>query len=348
MRWSTAARKSRFKIRPPGPTKFETVLRGTILKPSHEIRDCVLGMYHDMSEGEVPHRFSLSSDAVMVGTGQGEVWVGGPAIRTAIQVQHEEFGLLKLIPSNIRAHEEGSMGWAFDEPIVTLPDGMQFPIRATFVFHREDGEWRLIHGHMSNVSDNLEHWGSDIDLSMDRIATLVQDERPDLESSTSPEGTVTIVFTDLESSTATNEAMGDDAFLPLLLRHNEIVRDQTAAAGGSVVKSQGDGFMLAFPSARRAVDCARTIQREVTAVDERLRVRMGLHTGEPVRQADDFYGRDVAYAARIGSAANGGEVLVSALVKSLVEPSGSVTFAEARELELKGFDGPQTVFAVDW
>jgi class 3 adenylate cyclase/ketosteroid isomerase-like protein len=318
------------------------------VKPSREIRDCVLGIYHDMAEGRLSDRLSMSPDAAFVGTGPGEVWIGGDAIRTALQVQNEEFGLVTLVPGSIRAYEEGTVGWAFDESTVILPDGTPLLTRLTFVLHRENGEWRIVHAHSSNVSDNLEYWGTDIDLSMDRIATLVQDERPDLGPLTSTEGTVTIMFTDLESSTATNESMGDDAFLPLLLRHNEIVRMRTAESGGSVVKSLGDGFMLAFPSARRAVECATAIQREVAAVDERLKVRMGLHTGEPVRQADDFYGRDVAYAARIGSAANGGEVLVSSLVKSLVEPSGSVTFAAARELELKGFDGPQTVFAVVW
>jgi class 3 adenylate cyclase len=75
---------------------------------------------------------------------------------------------------------------------------------------------------------------------------------------------------------------------------------------------------------------------------------MGLHTGEPQRREDDFFGRDVAYAARIGSAASGGEILVSSLVRSLVEPSGAVVFSDSRTLELKGFDGPQTVHVVDW
>ena len=75
---------------------------------------------------------------------------------------------------------------------------------------------------------------------------------------------------------------------------------------------------------------------------------MGVHTGEPVRQADDFFGRDVAYAARLGAAAGGGEVLVSSLVKSLVEPSGAFSFEGPHELELKGFDGPQPAFSVVW
>ena len=114
------------------------------------------------------------------------------------------------------------------------------------------------------------------------------------------------------------------------------------------MKSQGDGFMLAFPSARRGVECAIAVQRQVVELEGPIRVRMGLHTGEPVRQADDFYGRDVAYAARIGAVATGGEILVSTLVKSLVEPSGSFTFEGPREHELKGFDGPQPIWAVLW
>jgi class 3 adenylate cyclase len=75
---------------------------------------------------------------------------------------------------------------------------------------------------------------------------------------------------------------------------------------------------------------------------------MGMHTGEPTRDADDFYGRDVAYAARVGSAATGGEVLISSLVHSLVKPSGAFSFDGPRELELKGFEGPQPIYAVVW
>ena len=90
------------------------------------------------------------------------------------------------------------------------------------------------------------------------------------------------------------------------------------------------------------------MQREVSALDGPIFVRMGLHTGEPIRHSDDFYGRDVAYTARLGAAARGGEILVSSLVKSLVEPSGSFAFDGPRELQLKGFEGPQPTFNVVW
>jgi len=319
------------------------------LKSSREIRDLVLGWYHDLSgAGDPLEVFSSSEDGVFIGTGPSEYWVGGRAVRAALRLQDDALGSLEVTPGAIQAFEEGSVGWASDQCKFELADGRASSARMTCVFHREDGAWRMVQGHFSHEVSNLDEWGRDLDLSMETIAKLIQQERPDLAPVASPEGTVTIMFTDMEASTATNEAMGDDRFLPLLLRHNEIVRALAESAGGSVVKSQGDGFMLAFASARRSVDCATAIQKEVEALDERIRVRMGIHTGEPVRHSDDFYGRDVAYAARLGAAAAGGEILVSSLVKSLVDPSGSVSFGGPREMELKGFEGPQPVYQVLW
>ena len=123
--------------------------------------------------------------------------------------------------------------------------------------------------------------------------------------------------------------------------------------GGFEVKSQGDGFMVAFSSARRAVDCAIAIQRAFAAQgeetpDEAIRVRIGLHTGEAIRERDDFFGRNVILAARIAAQAAGGEILVSSLLKQLTESSGDVRFGEAREVNLKGLSGSHMVHAVQW
>lgn len=316
------------------------------MKPSREIRDVVLGWYHDLLTGDPSEIVTGSEHGSYIGTGPGEVYYGGPMFRTALRVQEEAIGRLRVYPGDIRAYEEGTVGWATDVPTFELESGARAFARMTFVFHREGGQWRMVHGHASHEASN-EAWG-DLDLSMDAIAQIVERDRPDLEPMASPEGTVTIMFTDVEDSTATNERLGDDTFLPLLLRHHDIVKSETASAGGSIVKSQGDGFMLAFPSARKGVECAMAVQRQVGELDGPIRVRMGLHTGEPVRHADDFYGRDVAYAARIGAAAIGGEILISGLVKSLVEPSGAFIFDGPRDLELKGFDGMQSIWAVRW
>jgi class 3 adenylate cyclase len=126
-----------------------------------------------------------------------------------------------------------------------------------------------------------------------------------------------------------------------------------AAYGGFEVKSQGDGFMVAFASASRAVECAAAVQRAFAAAAEEdpeaaIRVRIGLHTGEAIRERDDFFGRNVILAARIAAQAAGGEVLVSSLLKELTESAADVRFGEPRELSLKGLSGTYQVHAVEW
>ncbi len=318
------------------------------MKPSREIRDLVLGFVLDFSNSDpaLLDLYSPLNGAVHIGTDEAEYWIGGLRSRAIFRQQIGELGHWKFEPGSIEAFEEGSVGWATSRFNATFRTNAALVARCTFIFHREGGEWRLVHSHKSFGTPNTSI-GVVLTTVIDEVAESVEIERPDLVPVTSAEGTLTIMFTDVESSTATNESIGDDKFLPLILEHNEIIRRHTEGAGGSIVKSMGDGFMMAFPSARRAVECATAVQREVAEIGP-IKVRMGLHTGEPQRRADDFYGRDVAYAARIASAADGGEVLVSSLVRSLVEPSGSVVFSDSRTLELKGFDGPQTVHLVDW
>jgi class 3 adenylate cyclase/tetratricopeptide (TPR) repeat protein/DNA polymerase III delta prime subunit len=194
---------------------------------------------------------------------------------------------------------------------------------------------------------------ADVRSSIDAVASVVEEERPDLRGHTAPDGTVTILFSDIERSTELNERLGDRAFIHLLREHNQIIRDQVRAHGGFEVKSQGDGFMIAFSSARRGVECAIAIQRRLAArIDqgaaEPIRVRMGLHTGEAIRERDDFFGRNVVLAARIAAQADGGEILVSSLLRDLTESAGDVAFGESRELDLKGLSGTHTVHAVEW
>ncbi len=168
-----------------------------------------------------------------------------------------------------------------------------------------------------------------------------------------PDGTVTIMFSDIEGSTAMTERLGDRRAQEVLQDHNATVREQLVAYGGFEVKSQGDGFMVAFPSARRAVFCAVAVQRALAQYRERhpenqIRVRIGLHTGEAIKEADDFFGKNVILAARISAEAQGDEILVSSLLKQLTESAGDIEFDEGRDVELKGLSGTQRVHAVAW
>ncbi len=200
----------------------------------------------------------------------------------------------------------------------------------------------------------MEAQGIDVtspETSIDAVAASVEVERPDLPpKAVAPDGTVTILFTDIEGSTAMTERLGDQRWLELLRGHNAIVRKRVAAHEGFEVKSEGDGFMLAFQSARKALECAVDIQRAFAerneSADEPIRVRIGLHTGEAIKEADDFYGKNVILAARIAGQAQGAEILVSSLLKELTESAGDIAFGEGLEVELKGLAGTHRVFEV--
>jgi class 3 adenylate cyclase len=186
--------------------------------------------------------------------------------------------------------------------------------------------------------------------SIDAVARAVESDRPDLQPHMAPNGTVTLLFTDIQDSTGLTVRLGDQRWLEVLRAHHALVREKLGAYGGFEVKCQGDGFMLAFQSARRALDCAIAIQRILAANqgDPPIRVRMGLHVGEALKDADDFHGRDVVLAARIADQASGAEILVSGLLKELLAGQGDYRFADVREVELKGFAGIQRIVAVAW
>jgi class 3 adenylate cyclase len=215
------------------------------------------------------------------------------------------------------------------------------------VLHLEHGDWKLVQWHGSVPSSNEEH-GFFITKSVDDIAEAVNESRPDLSASSAPDGTVTIAFTDIEDSLRLNAVLGDRRWLEVLRAHNDVVARVTEEHGGTVVKNQGDGFMLAFASARRALTCARAIEGAIEQTfrdpGSPIRVRIGLHVGETVHEADDHFGHAVNYAARVASAAAGGEIVVSSLVYGLLAQTGEFRFEPAREVELKGVEGPQKVY----
>ncbi len=224
-----------------------------------------------------------------------------------------------------------------------------FELRGTWVLHLERGEWKIVQVHFSLPKANIDVLGMALTVSLEELERTIQREQPDLTTTLAADGTVTIAFTDIVDSTVLTARLGDHAWLDLLRRHNAVIEDATAVHGGSVVETQGDGSMLAFSSARRAVACAQAIQREIASAfaddSPPIRVRIGIHTGDALHEADHFFGTAVHYAARVASQALGGEVLVSNLVRDLVAGPG-IDFLESREVELKGLEGSHRLFAV--
>jgi class 3 adenylate cyclase len=181
--------------------------------------------------------------------------------------------------------------------------------------------------------------------SIEDLADWAEVERPDL-ARLAPSGRVAILFSDIEESTALNERIGDRAWVRLIGRHDKMVRRHVAKHSGHVVKSQGDGFMVAFAQPGQAVRCGLDVQRSLRRQPNGIRVRIGIHMGKSVRRGDDLFGRNVAMAARVASEARGGEVLVSEVVRDAVRDVDDIGFDDGRDAELKGFAGSHRLYAV--
>jgi class 3 adenylate cyclase len=158
----------------------------------------------------------------------------------------------------------------------------------------------------------------------------------------------TILFTDLEGSTALLNDVGQAAFMLLLTEHDLIVRRALVASHGREVKHTGDGFMAAFDEVDRALGCAIAIQdgfdeRNATTDGRPLRVRIGLAAGEPVDRGDDLFGATVNLASRICAAADADQILVSADVQAFGVTSG-YRFRDAGSRMLKGFAEPTPLY----
>jgi class 3 adenylate cyclase len=189
--------------------------------------------------------------------------------------------------------------------------------------------------------------------SLAAIVATVDPEVVGVRDQTSPEGMVTIVFTDLEESTAMLERLGEERWLDLMATHNRLVRNSVAEHSGEVVKSQGDGFMLAFASASASLAWAVRIQRilaryNTSHPDQPLRMRIGAHTGNIFQAESDYLGRAVVLAARITGRAVGGQILVSAACREYTKRAGPWRYGGPAELALKGLASVELVYSLEW
>jgi class 3 adenylate cyclase len=185
----------------------------------------------------------------------------------------------------------------------------------------------------------------------DQLAQRVGKEETDLiKREMGPsQGTVTILFSDIENFTRfvdRNDELGHE----ILQIHNRIVRDQIKSHDGLEVKNYGDGFMVSFSSARKAVQCSLDIQEIFKTYNfkhmEPIRVRIGINSGEPIQEHGDYIGRTVNMAARIADCARGGEIWVSDIVRNLVGPSRDFQFVERGTHSLQGFTEMQNLCEV--
>jgi pilus assembly protein CpaF len=156
------------------------------------------------------------------------------------------------------------------------------------------------------------------------------------------EGTVTIMFTDVEGSTSLLSARGFTESHEIMKAYEQIIDERVGEHAGRRIKNLGDGYMVSFGSSRHGVECALDIQKAIADYSKlnpqrKIKIRIGINTGEVVEEAGDIFGAAVNVAARVAGKAKGGEILVSDVVRQLVGPVAEIKFDYRGHYKLKGF-----------
>jgi adenylate cyclase len=278
-------------------------------------------------------RFLLSGD---------EDWLEGDEVVPILRERSRMIEILSLEFDRLEAYEVGDFGWTACTLTTLNADGETRSFRQTGVFAIEDGIWKAVQIHTSVGVPPQDVWGVEL---ADGLGALVASLTPGISDEVrdvvGSKGVVTVMFTDIEGSTQLSEARGDRQWSEDIQAHFDAVAFHVESNNGRVVKTLGDGSMAVFGSASGAVDAAIAIH----ALDDGLRVRIGIHSGEAVAVGDDYAGIAIAKAARITSAAEGGQTLVSSAAREIIDHLG-YEVGEPLTVELKGISGTQYLFPV--
>lgn len=288
---------------------------------------------------------SQSEDTLIVGSDSRE-WLYGVEAYEVVAAQVAETPEFAWTIHRLDAHEEGPIGWAAADTSVAFANGRSGEIRVTAVFRLEEGVWQAVHWHASVPQPSIELSGADLPTSLSELLEALDDDLVNVLGARFKTTTVTLLFSDIEKSTDRAERAGDVVWGDAVQRHFAEVHRIANTYAGIVIKTLGDGAMLAFDSARdaarSAVEIQRSVERQQTA--DPFKVRVGVHTGDAMHVDGDYIGRMVNKTARIAAAATGGQVLVSDVVRGLVDQTPGLVFGDPLALELKGIPGTHTAY----
>ncbi|WP_182379945.1 adenylate/guanylate cyclase domain-containing protein [Nocardioides sp. WS12] len=195
-----------------------------------------------------------------------------------------------------------------------------------------------ISGLIQGTIEDLQNWASD-------------DARADILNMAASDGTVTLFFSDIQDSTPLNDRLGDAAWVKVLAAHDRVLRARIEQYRGQVVKTAGDGYMVTFRDAEAACRAALAIQKDLPR-DATLRryggihIRIGIHTGQVVALDGDYFGRNVAMAARVADLAQGDEILASDAVREALDDDAALRLEELEAVELKGLTGEHVIWRI--
>jgi class 3 adenylate cyclase len=190
--------------------------------------------------------------------------------------------------------------------------------------------------------------------SIDVIASALEPVMPTVSRMSSPDGAITLMLSDIVDAEALAAKLGPERWDGMLRDYHLLVERLLAHHGGQVVKFERDGFLASFNSAHAGLHAAVELQRSFTGTGWQasdghdIALRIGLHSGFLITNAEQLLGRNVVLAARIAGAAGPGRILVSSALKDYTETDPSFEFEPQGEYRFKGLLGDHTVFAVRW
>lgn len=291
--------------------------------------------------GTIENMLSSSDALRYVGSADNELW-SGDILRRGIGDHFREVPDLQYEDVEIEAFENEAVGWAMWHGNIHFPGNQKkYYHRATFALVLEHGHWKIVQAHVSNPMSNMEKMG----VEHEALESLVQAARSG-KLGLGNTGMATVMFTDVVDSAALADLMGDQAWHMRIDAHLSEITEKVTNAGGTLVKSLGDGTMSTFTSTRAALGAALEIQHAVIS-DTRepvLRARVGIHTGEVIENKGDFFGTVVNKAARINAAAAPDEIRVSDATKIMAGRVTGLTFDEPLEITLKGLEGEHRIY----
>jgi class 3 adenylate cyclase len=291
---------------------------------------------------------------MLVGTGIDELRFNANEVRFQIERDSSEPDAVSIGMDNLRATVFGDAAFAYTDVMINATFGERhqtFPVRMTFGLVRTEEGWRVAQSHTSVPEKGLPEGRSfpvQLTKTLSELLTSIDSDTGSAALEAMGLGTTTIVFTDIVDSTSLSQSMGDREWSSLIKRHFDTVEGIVESMGGSVVKTLGDGGMFAFGSGTSALITSMKTQQAMASLEERpLMVRIGVHTGDVVRDRDDYIGLTVSKAARVAAAAQGGQVLVSSTTADIVN-SSEIEFGEPLAVELKGIEGVHTLLPLNW
>lgn len=299
----------------------------------------LLVAFEQGDEATVRNLIFPSEDTLLIGSDAAEWFYGLEGLEvSSAQASVTDYS---LTIHRLDAHEDGNVGWAAADTTAVFAGGLSADFRITAVFRLDAGVWKVVQWHASVPSPINETSGSSVPTS---LGQLLDDDLERALRSRFRTSTTTFLFSDIEASTRHNEAAGDVVWSDLVQRHFAEVGRVATAHDGEVVKTLGDGAMVAFERPLSGVRAALAIQRSVQRAEASrpFRVRIGVHTGEALGVEGDYFGQTVNTAARLAAAAAGGQVLVSTAVVNGIDRIDGFAIGDAVSLELDGISGTVT------